>query len=259
MPKINVYLPNDLAAAVRSAGFPVSPVCQRALADAVSSAARARSVVAALRDPELSSDRVVAAGRDASQALTQRLMSILEAAIGAARERRPAGTGQLLTGLLDEGANLAVRVLQALDVGLDELRETVAEVEAEAGSAEAAAPAHGSLAAGLAGAEPSVVRDLTMQAREALAAAIESAVALGHNYVGSEHLLLGLRAGEGTVAARALHQHGVEAVEVRRALLAALAGYAHGRQAAGRIPPDSIDDLARRLEAVENRLAALGA
>ena len=42
MPKINVYLPDDLATAVREAGIPVSPVCQKALAEAVRRVGRAR-------------------------------------------------------------------------------------------------------------------------------------------------------------------------------------------------------------------------
>ena len=41
MPKINVYLPDDLATAVREAGIPVSPVCQKALAEAVRLVGRA--------------------------------------------------------------------------------------------------------------------------------------------------------------------------------------------------------------------------
>ena len=97
-----------------------------------------------------------------------------------------------------------------------------------------------------------------MAARGAVAAAVEAAVGLGHNYVGSEHLLLGLMADPGTVAATKLHQHGVQAADARRALLAALAGFTHGRQAGVGVPADQIEDLARRLAAVEERLAAIG-
>jgi ATP-dependent Clp protease ATP-binding subunit ClpC len=53
MPKINVYLPDDLATAVREAGIPVSPVCQKALAEAVRPVSRARKTVERLRDPNL--------------------------------------------------------------------------------------------------------------------------------------------------------------------------------------------------------------
>ena len=52
MPKINVYLPDDLANAVREAGIPVSPVCQKALAEAVRRVGRARKTVERLRDPD---------------------------------------------------------------------------------------------------------------------------------------------------------------------------------------------------------------
>jgi ATP-dependent Clp protease ATP-binding subunit ClpA len=252
MPKINVYLPNDLAAAVRSAGVPVSPVCQRALADAVRSASRARAVVSALRDPALGPDRFAEVIAETEHGLTTRLMGILESTIATARAQRPAGTGQLLTGLLDEGSNLAVRILQALDVDLDELREAVSEIEAGGQAAEQAAGDWPS------GGEPSLIRDLTMAARAALAVAIESAVGLGHNYVGSEHLLLGLLAGQDTIAGLVLRQQGVQAADVRRALQAALAGFTHGRQAAGQPQLPRIEDLVRRIEAVEERLAALG-
>ncbi|HEX5188219.1 MAG TPA: Clp protease N-terminal domain-containing protein [Streptosporangiaceae bacterium] len=93
--------------------------------------------------------------------------------------------------------------------------------------------------------------------RGALAAAVDAAVGLGHNYVGSEHLLLGLKANPDTVAARALHQHRVQAVDVRRALLSALAGFTRGRQAGALMPADQIEDLARRVAAVNERLAAI--
>jgi ATP-dependent Clp protease ATP-binding subunit ClpC len=253
MPKVNVYLPNDLAVAVRAAGLPVSPVCQRALADAVRSAAKARSLVAALRDPDLDPDLFAETVRETEHALTERLVGILESTIAAARSHGPAGTGQLLMGMLDEGANLAVRILQALDVDVDELRGTVGSLEAsELANGEAARASHQ-------GGEPSLIGDLTMAAKGAVAAEVEAAVGLGHNYVGSEHLLLGLMDDPATVAARVLHQQGVQAAaDVRRALLAALAGVTHGRQAGARVPADQIDDRARRLAAVEERLAAIG-
>src|SRR3954465_15301002 len=57
MPKINVYLPDDLAAQVKAAGIPVSPVCQQALAEAVRTVGRARQAIEAMRrdnvDPQL--------------------------------------------------------------------------------------------------------------------------------------------------------------------------------------------------------------
>ena len=56
MPKINVYLPDDLAAAVRAADVPVSAVCQRALADAVQIVQKVRKSVTALRNPQFDPD-----------------------------------------------------------------------------------------------------------------------------------------------------------------------------------------------------------
>ena len=51
MPKINVYLPDDLAAAVRAAGLPVSPICQQALAEALRMMEAARAGIEVIRDP----------------------------------------------------------------------------------------------------------------------------------------------------------------------------------------------------------------
>jgi ATP-dependent Clp protease ATP-binding subunit ClpA len=185
-------------------------------------------VIAALRDPDLDPDRFAETVRETEHALTESLAGILESTIAAARPHGPAGTGQLLIGLVDEGANLAVRILQALDVDIDELRGAAGSLEASTlADGEAAGPRRHS-------GEPSLMGDMTMASRGAVAAAVEAAVGLGHNYVGSEHLLLGLMADPATVAARVLHQHGA------------------------RLPADQIEDLARRLAAVEERLAAIG-
>jgi ATP-dependent Clp protease ATP-binding subunit ClpC len=253
MPKINVYLPADLAAAVRAAGFPVSPVCQRALAEAVRSADKARAMIDALRDPGLTADRLAELAGQAGQGLTKRLGDVLEqavAAVAAGAERGQAGTGEVLASLLDNGENMGVRILQALEVDLDDLRAAIdqaAAVRAEEGQA----------GPGQTGGEGSLL-DMTLAAREAVASATETAVGLGHNYVGCEHMLLGLLAGRDSVAGRALAAHKVTEADARRALIAAIAGYAHGRQAAGPTGGEAHEDLRRRLEAVERRLAAIG-
>jgi hypothetical protein len=130
MPKINVYLPDDLATAVREAGIPVSPVCQRALADAVRLVGRARKAVERLRDPNFGPATVPQVGNRIRSLMTIRLSE----AIRLAREESgPTGrveTKHLLIGMLDEGHNLGIRLLQALDVDTDELRDAAVQIDA---------------------------------------------------------------------------------------------------------------------------------
>lgn len=250
MPKINVYLPNDLAAAVRAASIPVSPICQKALADAVRSANRVRDVIESLRDPQLDESRLADIARNAEDRMTQRLRGAIELGLAGRAPGEQAGTGRLLLGMLDDGQSMAATILQALDVDLDELRATVERVSA---SRPEASPAG---AASQAGGGDSLLRWLTMPARNALADAIEASIGLGHNYLGSEHLLLGLLTEPSSVAGSALGEHQVRAADARRMLRAAVAGYSHGRQASSPPEADSHEVLSRRLDAIERRLAA---
>ncbi len=252
MPKINVYLSDELAAAVKRAGFPVSPVCQRALAEAVNSAVRARKVIDAIRDP-VAPDQVAQLEQGICSQLTERLASVLEAARAS---QPPAGTGRLLLALLDEGGNLALTLLQALDIDLDELRSAVerrlTEVETpsqEPGASLATRPGTGTMP---------VWPELTWPARYAIAAALESSISFAHNYVGCEHLLIGLLDDPASQASGALGDLGVTAADARRALSSAVAGYTRGRQQATPSPADGLAELLTRLESVERRLADIG-
>src|SRR3954447_16483701 len=97
MPKINVYLPDDLADAVRDAELPVSAICQRALAQAVR---RTTAIRQALLD-DLHTDRLAAR----LPSFTARLVTTLT---GAADRAKAAGaanvtTGDLLAGMIGEG------------------------------------------------------------------------------------------------------------------------------------------------------------
>jgi ATP-dependent Clp protease ATP-binding subunit ClpA len=253
MPKINVYLPDDLAASVRRAGFPVSPVCQQALAEAVRSVTRARKVIDAIRNRELGSDRLPEVGRAVERGITNRLATVLElAGRDAATAGNQVATGQLLLGLLDEGGNFAVRLLQALDVDLDDLRSSVESVRsAQAEAGEPYRPADESD-------DSSLSWNLTWPAWHAVAAAMESVIGFGHNYIGCEHLLVGLAADADSQAGRVLSDHGVEPAVLGRALTSAVAGFAHGRQAGGSIA-EQLDQIVHRLAGIEQRLAAIGA
>src|SRR5207302_5727779 len=115
MPKINVYLPDDLAAAVRDAQVPVSAVCQNALERAVRDITSLRATD---QPPPEDHPGLGPLGR-----FTPRARRALALAEDAAREvpHNYVGTEHLLLGLIDEGGNLAIKVLESLDVELVDL------------------------------------------------------------------------------------------------------------------------------------------
>lgn len=247
MPKINVYLPEDLAASVRRAGVPVSPVCQQALAEVVRKVTEVRKVIEAIRAQALSPDHMAKVG--AAAGITSRLQSVIGlAGRYAAEAGAQVTTGQLVLGLLDEGGNFAVGLLQSLDVDLDDLRSSI----------ESGRPADAEVG------EPRVVDDgsawpnLSWPAWNAVAAALEAGIGFGHNYVGCEHLLVGLLADPGSQAGQVLLDHGVNPADLRRALTSAVAGYAHGRRASGSVA-EQLDEIVHRLAGIEQRLTAIGA
>lgn len=196
MPKINVYLPDDLAEQVREAGVPVSAVCQRALEQAV----RRIGTIRAIRLDEPASQD--AAARQSK--FTDRLRTALRLAADRARADGSAtvDTEHLLAGVLAEGANLALRVLRAMDVDPD--RVTLPER-----SGDATPTAYGPTAAA------------------ALELAVTEALTLGHNYVGCEHLLIGLVTEPDGTAGEVLRTLGADARSTRQAVVAALSGLAH--------------------------------
>src|SRR3954470_21714085 len=184
MPKINVYLPDDLAAAVRDAQVPVSAVCQRALERAVRDVSSLRASDQAPPEDE--------PGRGMFQRFTPRARGALTLAEGAARERahREVGTEHVLLGVLDEGANLAIKVLESLDIELDDLHAELIGSMASGGE-----PGEGDI-------------PFSAQSKQVLLATSNEAIALGHNYVGCEHLLLGLIAVEDGLASEVLRRMG---------------------------------------------------
>ena len=122
------------------------------------------------------------------------------------------GTEHLLLGLIREGEGIAANVLTNLGLDLEVIRQTVESMVAAPGS---------TLTLG--------EIPFTPKAKRVLELAIEEARQLGHNYVGTEHLLLGLiREGEG-VAARVLQELGVERKKVRDETLRLLGGPPQGK------------------------------
>lgn len=217
MPKINVYLPDDLAAAVRRAGVPVSAICQQALSEAVRAAVAARETAAALRGSDSVPDVL------APQA-TARLREVLRRAGERAGPEEEVEPEHLLAGLLDAGDNLALRVLQLLE-------------------AEVAPPEPAPRTA--AGADDTLAR-LSPAGRRVLAATLDGAADLGHAFLGTEHLLLGLAA-EGAVP-----DPEVTRERVLKAIPAAIGAAKLGSTSA------PAPDVAHRLDEIERRLEAAG-
>jgi ATP-dependent Clp protease ATP-binding subunit ClpA len=242
MPKINVYLPDDLANAVREAKIPVSAVCQRALEDALRRATAAAESTRALED--LDDVDLPRFG-----VMTPRLKNVVALAQKAAREQKVnyVGTEHFLLGILDERGNLAVRVLQSLDIEPDDLRR---ELEALIGQQKKVA-------------KPTGPAKMTPLAHRAFELAAQQSVGFFHNYVGCEHLLLGLVIEEEGMAGRVLRSMGVDKTVARRAVVTALSGFVHARQELGPQPPINPpkladEQLAReildRLDAIERKL-----
>jgi hypothetical protein len=122
------------------------------------------------------------------------------------------GTEHLLLGLVSEGEGVAARALTALDISLETVRSQVETVIGRGGTL------------------PSGHIPFTPRAKKVLEFALREALQLGHNYIGTEHILLGLiREGEG-VAAQVLVQLGADLDHVRRQVIQLLSGYAGGPQ-----------------------------
>ena len=112
------------------------------------------------------------------------------------------GTEHLLLGIVREGEGIAAKVLSKLDLDFEQIQQAVENMVKSTGS---------SLTIG--------EIPFTPRAKRVLELAIEEARLLGHNYVGTEHLLLGLiREGEG-VAAQVLSELGVDRKRVREEVL----------------------------------------
>jgi ATP-dependent Clp protease ATP-binding subunit ClpA len=253
MPKINVYLPDDLAAAVREAGIPVSPICQKALAETVRLVGLARKTVAALRRTDFDPTNFPKIGDRIGGLATPRLRAAIDLARVASLSSGFIETKHLLIGLIDEGNNFATRILRALDVDPDELRDTAIEVDLKETPTRA----------GDNQVESTNVlfqwEELSIPSRFALASALEASIDRGHNYLGCEHLLVGLLDNRDSGAATALQQFAVDKPSAIRALNSALAGFAHAKEVSSPTEVGKLDEIVRRLGAIEARLDSVGA
>ncbi len=118
------------------------------------------------------------------------------------------GTEHLLLGLLREEEGLAARVLWSLDITVDEVRAQVARIVGQGDEVTA-------------GQIP-----FTPRAKKVLELSLREAVSLGHNYIGTEHILLGLARENEGVAARILLDFGADAEKIRGAVRRQLGGAA---------------------------------
>lgn len=234
MPKINVYLPDDLAQAVKAASIPVSSVCQRALEEALRTAGSVRET---LRRPAGTE------GGGVYSRLTERARQVLWLAESQARQRNHGhiGTEHLLLGILDEGGNLGLRVLA--HVGVDP-----ADVQAEI---------EGVMATALAEVESPPERvPFTPRAKRIIELAMQEALRLGHRYIGCEHLLLALAVEVDGLAGHVLRSMGVEPTVTRRAVTTLLAGQPPARPNLQQVATEySLQQILHRLDRLEKRLA----
>jgi ATP-dependent Clp protease ATP-binding subunit ClpC len=155
---------------------------------------------------------------------TERARQVVVLAQDEARQLRHnyIGTEHILLGLMREEEGIAARVLESLDVSLDEVRTQVSRI---VGQGEDVGT----------GQIP-----FTPRAKKVLELSLKEALALDHNYIGTEHVLLGLvRESEG-VAARILVDLGADAETVRNAIISMLGGRPAG------LPPPGYEHAFRR-------------
>ncbi len=117
------------------------------------------------------------------------------------------GTEHILLGLIDEGEGVAARALAEMGVSLEVARRKVEETIGVSGSAPSGSP------------------PFTPRAKKVLELSLREALQLGHNYIGTEHLLLGLvREGEG-VGAQVLVSLGADHARVRQHVIQLVSGH----------------------------------
>ena len=152
------------------------------------------------------------------------------------------GTEHILLGLLREEEGLAARVLESLDITVEEVRAQIARIVGQGDEVTT-------------GQIP-----FTPRAKKVLELALREALSLGHNYIGTEHILLGLvRENEG-VAARILLDFDADAEKIRNEIIRMLSGPGRRQQGGGGAPGEKaktsklLDQFGRNL----TKLAAEG-
>jgi ATP-dependent Clp protease ATP-binding subunit ClpA len=155
------------------------------------------------------------------------------------------GTEHLLLGLIAEGDGVAAKALESLGISLNAAQRQVEEIVGQGQEA------------------PSGHIPFTPRAKKVLELAQREARALGHDYIGTEHLMLGLvREGEG-VAAQVLVRLAVDLNQVRQQVILRVhghpgrdvigEGFRPGRRARARL----LEDALARMDSLDQRLAAI--
>ncbi len=152
------------------------------------------------------------------------------------------GTEHILLGLIHEGEGVAAKALESLGISLEAVRQQVEEIIGQGQSA------------------PTGHIPFTPRAKKVLELSLREALQLGHNYIGTEHILLGLiREGEG-VAAQVLQKLGADLNRVRQQVIQLLSGYTGGKESGpGEQAPQGsmvLDQFGRNLTGLahENKL-----
>jgi ATP-dependent Clp protease ATP-binding subunit ClpA len=151
------------------------------------------------------------------------------------------GTEHILLGLIHEGEGVAAKALESLGISLEAVRQQVEEIIGQGKQA------------------PSGHIPFTPRAKKVLELSLREALQLGHNYIGTEHILLGLiREGEG-VAAQGLVRLGADLIRVRQQAIQLLRGYQ------GKEPErahralrerESVSGVVARVNTIDSRLSA---
>lgn len=248
MPKVNVYLPDDLAEAVKDAGVPVSAVCQRALERAVRRVTAIREIGTGTPLDSVPDSPTVS--------FTRRSMGVLQTARDNARAAGAVqtDTGHFLRALLVPGG-MAVEVLTALEITPHQVLAALDQ------RTPVSAPADGPRPGDASAPEPV----LSSQVAAIIELAANESSGLGNNFIGSEHLLLGVLGEPDGVAGSVLRSLGADLRIARRAVAAALGGYYHGvsaqerraaEQAAATPPAGTSDQLSAAIRAELEPLVA---
>ena len=131
------------------------------------------------------------------------------------------GTEHILLGLIHEGEGVAAKALESLGISLEAVRAQVEDIIGQGQQA------------------PSGHIPFTPRAKKVLELSLREALQLGHNYIGTEHILLGLiREGEG-VAAQVLVKLGADLNRVRQQVIQLLSGYQGKETASAGAPSES--------------------
>src|ERR1019366_8116200 len=148
------------------------------------------------------------------------------------------GTEHILLGLIHEGEGVAAKALESLGISLEAVRQQVEEIIGQGQQA------------------PSGHIPFTPRAKKVLELALREALQLGHNYIGTEHILLGLiREGEG-VAAQVLVKLGADLSRVRQQVIQLLHGYPGKEPAAAGAPSESAPSTSLVLDQFGRNLTA---